>query len=155
MLATHESGLDLEWHNELCADFPYHYQGKECRLSPDAIFWLDGPTVPLTVAFLEVDRTTESLKQWGRKLDDYALYARSQAIRAQWGRCPPRVLLLVTTLSPVRAETLRRYTAENWRDSVAGRQFRVGFALHAAVRPEQVLALPWQGLDGSTYRLVE
>ena len=153
--ATQTAGLDLEWHNELEADFSYRYGREEYRLSPDAIFWLDGATIPLTVAFLEVDRTTESLKQWGQKLGDYARYARTQAICAQWGRCPPRVLLLVTTLSPDRAETLRRYTAIKWRDKPATRLFRVGFVVHAEVRPEQVLALPWQGLDDKMFRLIE
>jgi hypothetical protein len=149
-------GLDLEWHNELQARHVYSYRWKERTLEPDAVFWLDGPTFPTTLAFLEVDRTTESLARWQGKLESYRSYFFApEGLVAQHGPLPLRILLLVTTLSQARADNLRRCTAEAWRTSRAKEVLQVGFALHEQVCGEGILRVDWVGVEGRRFRLGE
>lgn len=155
--AAREHGLTLLWSNEVEARRPFQSRAEDRVLAPDGILWLGGPKLLTTLVLLEVDRSTESLQRWQGKLRDYQDYFTAPGgFAAQYER-PPRVLVLVTTRSAERARSLRSHTARVWQQQWAGYPFRMGFAVHdpLLLNPVGILALPWTGLDGKLFRLVE
>jgi hypothetical protein len=157
-VAVKETPFSLTWRNEVeAAD---HYKlpsGRGRKFEPDAVFTLTGPGIPATLVFLEVDRATESLRQWGEKVRDYNDYFLSSQVSKRWP-IPPRVLVLVTTPDIKRMGRLRRFAAEGerWQVRTTDSLVPIGFTLHSTIQPERVLQLRWAVLrEEGTVQLVE
>ena len=98
---------------------------KSTVIFPDGYFALVDQQGRRGHFFLEVDRSTESIKnRWRRKILGYKKYVRSQAFQARYDIDPTRaaVRVLTTTPSQVRAENLKS-AAERYGDSDASRLF--------------------------------
>jgi DNA-binding MarR family transcriptional regulator len=155
--AARTAGIKLSWWSEVEA--AHHYvlpSGQRRKLEPDAVFMLAGAGFASTMAFLEIDRATESSQQWRGKLEDYNGYFLSpEGFTKQWTTRTPRVLVLVTAPNQPRVDVLRKYTAAEWQARLGNAPVPVGFTVHSSILPESVLDLPWIGLDGNSFRLVE
>ena len=151
--AARKNNLTLSWRNEIGAADRYTLQsGREQKLEPDAVFALSGDNLSL-LAFLEVDRATESWQKWMGKVQDYNAYFLSDRFSERW---PPaeRVLVLITVPNSQRVDALREFLAEQWRAYRQQQRVPVGIAVQEAVQAEQILTMPWTGPDGM-FRLVE
>jgi hypothetical protein len=157
-VAVKTTDTSLTWRSEVEASDHYKLSsGRNRKLEPDAVFALTGPGIISTLVFLEVDRATESVRQWSQKLRDYNDYFLSGQVARRWP-LPPRVLVLVTTPDLKRLERLRRFTAggDRWQARMGGAQIPIGFTVHEALQPGRILGLPWAGLEeGESLRLVE
>ncbi len=148
-VAARAAGVMLTWRNE--AEATDHYQltsGKECKLEPDAVFLLTGKGIRSTLVFLEVDRATESTRQWNQKVQDYNQYFLSGRVAQRW-QLPPRILVLVTTPDLRRLESLRESTKERWQAQRGDKRVPVAFAIQESLlRIGQLLSSSWPGLEG-------
>ncbi len=154
-LACREAGLTLTWRNEVeAADHYEHPPGIPQKLEPDALFTVVGADRPSLLAFLEVDRSTESWQKWAQKIQDYGTYFRSNRF-AKRRQAPPRVVVLVSVPDDRRLEAVRAFTAERWETRLAGEEVPLGLAIHSTITPRQVLELPWLGLAERSFRLQE
>lgn len=154
-LAARGRALTLAWRNEIgAADHYTLATGQEYKLEPDAVFVLTGPGLPSTLALLEVDRATESWQKWTQKVQDYNAYFLSGQFAKTWPMAE-RVLLLATAPHWQRVESLREFIAPRWQAQLRGAPVGVGLTVHEAIQGDRVLTLPWAGLDGRPFGLVE
>lgn len=149
-VATRGTDVLLVWRSEVEAADRYKLpSGKSCKLNPDAVFALSGPGFKSTLAFLEVDRGTESMRQWTSKIRDYNNYFLSGQVARRWP-IPSRVFVLVTAPDLKRADRLRCFTKGRWRPLIGEDLVPMGFTIQEAVTPERILDLPWMALEEET-----
>ncbi len=154
-LACRREGLTLTWRNEVEAADHYEYPaGVAQKLEPDALLTVVGTGMTSLLAFLEVDRATESWQKWAQKLRDYQAYFLSGRF-VERRQVPPRVLVLVSVPDDRRLEALRTFTAERWNVRLAGEAVPLGLTVHPALTPQRILQLPWAGLAERSFRLQE
>lgn len=151
-LAARARGLTLAWRNEIgAADHYIPPSGEEHKLEPDAVFTLTGPGIPATLAFLEVDRATESWQKWAQKVQDYNAYFLAGRFARTWPAAE-RVLLLATAPDGRRIESLREFIARRWQARLRNVPVPVGLTVQEAIRGDP-LTIPWVGLDGRSFCL--
>lgn len=151
-LAAEEAGLMLSWRNTAEAADHYEVSGRTRKLEPDAVIGLAGSNIGL-LAFLEVDRATESWQKWSQKIRDYGDYFLSGRFAERW-KATRRVLVLVTTPDLRRLEALRNFISDRWQAGFLGKPVPIGFAVHEAAIGDRILEVPWESIEG-TFRLVE
>lgn len=113
-------------------------------LEPDGVFSLTGAGVTSTLAFLEVDRATESLRRWAEKIEDYNDYFLSGRFAQKW-EAARRVVVLITAPDSRRVEALRRFAGERWKARISQTCIPVIATVQESVRPDCVLQLLCSG----------
>lgn len=139
--------------NRLMLYETFAVRGQQISCQPDAASYLKIPLGGKTtnlLAYWEIDRSTESHRQFLRKLPGYTQLISLERFRAHWPDvADPTLRILCVCQSRQRIENL----SETLRLSPIAKLFR--FALQQDLTADRVLQAPvWQTIDGECRAMV-